>query len=344
MMLARMAANFYWLGRYVERTENTAHLLEYQLTRLADADADEIALGWRVVYRALSQPPPRAPADVDEAEAFLIADAYTLTGGLVEDATNPASMISCWGMARENAREIRPRLPLRVWVCLNRGFLWLQETEFADAWGEGPAALVSQAIDRLRLLAGVVDDHMARDDAWRFLELGRYVERLQQQIVLLDVWGRIARPDGGGSDGGGLSWVDLLRVCGAFEPYRRDRSLTLQRASVLGFLMRDPEVSRSLQYATGRIASTLRGIDPGGGRPPLAAPHRLALRIAAALELDPGETAGGAAEAEARGWSDTGSGVDSGGLFDALLRDSRALHDLVMATYVDYPVTAGLPS
>ena len=327
-MLARMAANFYWLGRYAERTENTARLLEYQLTRLVDTDADELALGWRVVYRALSQSPPHAPADVDEAEAFLIADAYTLTGGLVEDTTNPASMISCWGMARENAREIRPRLPLPVWVCLNQGFLWLQETEFADAWGEGPAALVNRAIDRLRLLAGVVDANMARDDAWRFLELGRYVERLQQQVVLLDMWDRIARPDG---DGLVLSWADLLRVCGAFEPYRRDRSLTLRRSSVLGFLLRNPEISRSARYATDRIGSALRGIDPAGGRPPLAPPHRMVLRMAAALELDPGE-------------ENTPPDGASAEVFESLTRDSRTLHSLVQASYVDYPVAAGLPS
>ncbi len=338
-MLARMAANFYWLGRYAERTENTARLIEYQLTRLVDAGADELALGWRVVYRALSQPPPQAPADVDEAEAFLIADAYTLTGGLVEDSTNPASMVSCWRMARENAREIRPRLPLRVWVCLNQGFLWLRETEFADEWGEGPAALVSRAIDRLRLLAGVVDAGMARDDAWRFLELGRYMERLQQQIVLLEVWDRIARPEG---DGPVLSWADLLRVCGAFEPYRRDRSLTLRRGSVLGFLMRNPEVSRSLHFVTGRIEAALRGIDAAGARPPLAAPHRLVLRMAAALELAPGDADAPPDDADApRGEPDDAA---SGEIFGSLARDSRTLHDLVQATYVDYPVVAGLPS
>lgn len=327
-MLARMAANFYWLGRYAERAENTARLLEYPLTRLVDADATELALVWRVVYRALSQAPPQGPSDVDEAEAFLIADAYTLTGGLVEDTTNPASVISCWGMARENAREIRPRLPLRVWVCLNQGFLWLQETEFSEVWAEGPVALVSQAIDRLRLFAGVVDGDMARDDAWRFLELGRYVERLQQQIVLLDVWDRIGRPEG---DDIVLSWADLLRVCRAFEPYRRDRSLTLRRSPVLGFLIGNPEVARSLRYAADRIESALQGIDPAGGRPPLAPPHRMVLHLAASLELDADEVG-------------SASRTASGEVFESLTRDSRSLHDLIQAVYVDYPVGAGLPS
>ena len=257
-MLARMASNFYWLGRYVERTENTARLLEHQLERLVDAGADELAVGWRVAYRALSHPPPEAPADVDEAEAFLIADAYTLAGGLVEDTTNPASLISCWGMARENARGIRPRLPLWIWVCLNQGFLWLEDTEFAEVWAQGPVALVNQAMDRLRLLAGVVDASMARDDAWRFLELGRHVERLQQQIVLLDVWDRIGRR---GNEGGSMSWADLLRVCGAFEPYRRDRSLALRRGAVLGFLIRWPARSRSEPGFTSRSTTS-------PGRPP----------------------------------------------------------------------------
>lgn len=316
-MLARMAANFYWMGRYVERTENTARLLEHQLGRLVDAGADELAVGWRVVYGALDQPPPDVPDDVGEAEAFLIADAYTLTGGLVEDTTNPASLVSCWGMARENAREIRPQLPLPVWVCLNQGFLWLGEEEFAAAWAEGPAALVGRAIDWLRRLAGVVDANMARDDAWRFLELGRYVERLQQQAVLLDVWDRIGR---GGDDEAALSWADLLRVCGAFEPYRRDRTLRLRREAVLGFLMRNPDIARSLRFATDRIDELLRGIDPIGARHPLAAPHRLVLRMAASLE------------------------VEDVSKFEELIGESRALHDVVMDTYVDYPLTAGLPS
>ena len=189
---------------------------------------------------------------------------------------------------------------------------------------------MSETIDRLRLLAGVVDANMARDDAWRFLELGRYVERLQQQIVLLDVWDRIARPEGQSLV---LSWADLLRVCGAFDPSRRDRSLTLQRGSVLGFLMRNPEVSRSLRYAIDRIETALRGIDPAGGRPPLAPPHRMALRMAAALELDPDEAG-----------TPHHDHAASGEVFESLIRDSRTMHDLVQATYVDYPVAAGLPA
>ncbi len=326
-MLARAAADFYWMGRYLERTEQTARLLHYQLTRLVDTPADELALGWRVLYRTFGHPPPPVPTDADEAEVFLIADAYTLAGTFVEDETNPNSMISCWSQARENARQLRPWLPVRVWTCLNQGFLRIRTRDFARAWAEGPAELALGAIDRLRLLAGVIDAMMSRDDAWRFLELGRFVERLQHQTVLLDTWVSIGHPP---ESGPRLSWSDLLRVCGAYELYRRRRSIRVRRESAIGFLVRNPELPLSLRFAVRRIERLLAGIDPAGARYPLAAPHRMAIRLAATVEMDLGDENGELSSEDAS--------------FATLLRAGRQLHELIMADYVHYPVERGLPS
>lgn len=330
-MLARVAGDFYWMGRYLERTEHTARLLRYQLSGLVDTPADEVALGWRVVYRTLGQSVPDAPADADEAEAFLIADAYTLAGTLVEDDTSPDSMIACWRMARENAKQLRPQLPLRVWTCLNQGYLWLRDSEFSEAWRVGPTQLVGEGIDRLSLLAGVVLGTMPRDDAWRFLELGRFVERFRHQTALLDNWDRIGCvPDRNPR----LSWADLLRVCGAYELYCRRHTMTVRRAEVLDFMIRDPEVPRSLRFAVHEIEGLLLGIDPLGNRHPMAPPHRMALRLAALLEADAGVPVrvGGA-----------GREPREKELFEQLGRDGDTLHELVMSAYVDYPVAEGLP-
>jgi len=329
-MLAREAGDFYWMGRYIERTEQTARLLRHQLTGLVDTPADELALGWRVLYRTLGQSVPDTPEDADEAEAFLIADAYTLAGTLVEDETVPDSMISCWRAARANASQLRPQLPLRVWTCLNRGYLWIRDCDFPGAWKIRPVELVAEGIDRLRLLAGVVDAVMPRDDSWRFLELGRFVERFQHQTSLLDSWDRIGcapkrQP--------ALTWADLLRVCGAYELYCRRFTMTVHRDEVLDLMIRDPEVPRSLRFALYRIENLLVGIDPLGNRHPLAPPHRVALRLAAVLEAD----AGGPNS------PGPGEGMDSG-LFERLAQDGQALHDRVMAAYVDYPVEEGLPT
>lgn len=326
-MLARAAADFYWMGRYVERTEQTARLLDYQLTRLVDTPADELARGWQILYDVFGLAPPTVATDAGEAEAFLIADAYTLAGALVEDETRPASMVSCWGRARENATQLRPWLPVHVWTSLNRGYLWLRDTEFAAAWAVGPAVLVRDARDRLRLFAGVVDATMSRDDAWRFLQLGRFVERLQQQAVLLDAWERFGHFAGTGPS---AWWSELLRICDAYEFYCRSRSMAVRREGALAFLVRHPELPRSLRFAVRRIGDLLAGIDPEGARYPLAPPHRAALHLAATVEMN------------ARG--DEGDGDGAGDTFGALLSESLTLHELTMAAYVDYAVDEGLPS
>lgn len=326
-MLARAAADFYWMGRYVERAEQTARLLDHQLTRLADTPANELARGWRILYEVFGLAPPAVATDADEAEAFLIADAYTLAGALVEDETGPASMVSCWGRARENATQLRPWLPVLAWTSLNRGYLWLRDAEFAAAWAVGPAALVREARDRLRLFAGVVDATMARDDAWRFLQLGRFVERFQQQAVLLDAWDRFGKAGGGSPS---AWWGELLQVCDAYEFYCRSRSMVVGREAALAFLVRNPELPRSLRFAVHRIGELLAGIDPRGARYPLAPPHRIALHLAASVEMNP--------HGEERGREHPGDG------FRALLSESLRLHELTMAAYVDYPVEEGLPS
>lgn len=318
-MLARVAGDFYWMGRYLERAEQTARLLEYQLTRLVDSPAEDLAAGWAAVYRALRQPPLEAANEAVDAERFLMADAYTLAGSLVEESANPHAVLSCWAAARENAKQVRPHLPLRVWTCLNQGFLWLRGNEFAEWWTRSPSALVAEVVDRLCLFFGVVEARMPRDDAWRFLELGRFVERVQHQTCLLDTWNGFGRRPPAGRR---LPWSDLLRVCGAYELYCRNHSMAVERETVLDLLIRSPELPRSLRFAVQRIGEMLSDIDPGGGRYPMAPAHQTALRLAAAVEVEKARRAG------EPGGSD---------FFPSLQRDGRKLHDLIMSTYMDYP-------
>ena len=322
-MLARVAAEFYWLGRHVERIEHTARLLRFQLTRLADCPVDDLNVGWQAVYRILGQAPVGATASGEEAEAIVIPDAYTLAGELVEERSNPDSLLSCWELGRENGQRVRAQLPLPVWTCLNQGYLWIRESDFSAAWSKAPDALVNDAIDRLRLLAGVVQDVMPRDDTWRFLELGRFTERVQHQAALLASWVELNSEE----RASGLSWAELLRVCGAYEIYCRRHSTDVEKKEAVRLLTQDPEIPRSLRFSVQRIEELLAGIDPVGARYPLAPPHRMALRLTATVEVEP---AGLSAESAA------------GDYFRSVEDDARTLHHLTMAAYVTHTPAEGL--
>ena len=325
-MLAREAADFYWLGRYAQRIEQTARLLEYQVIRLVDRPADGLAAGWQMIYRVLGQIPPGEAVSGDEAEVFLIPDAYTLAGKLVEEGSNPDSILSCWRRARENARRVRAHLPLSVWTCLNQGYLWMEGSSFPEAWAEAPVVLAREIINRFRLFSGVVNTMMFRDDAWRFLELGRFIERAQHQATLLAAWVEFARAERAAA---ALSWADLLHVCGAYEVYCRRHSMRVSQKDVLGFLVRAPELPRSLRFSLQQIEEMLVGIDPMGARYPLSPPHRMALRLTAAIEMEAVEIAG---EEDARA------------VFHAIRSNVRTLHDLTMSAYVNHSPTEEPPA
>lgn len=323
-MLARVAAEFYWLGRHVERIEQTARLLRFQLDRLADRPAAELTLGWQAVYRILGQAPVGATATDDDAETVVIPDAYTLAGNLVEERANPDSLLSCWERGRENGQRVRAQLPLPVWTCLNQGYLWIRDSDFSSAWAKAPATLVNEAIDRLRLFAGVVDAAMPRDETWRFLELGRFVERVQHQAVLLASWIEFGADDRAAN---ALSWADLLRVCGAYEVYCRRHSTNVHRKDALGLLTRDPGIPRSLRFSVQHIQELLAAIDPVGARYPLAPPHRMVLRLTATVEM------------ESPGLSED---AEEGEFFRSLENDGRMLHELTMAAYVTHTSAEGI--
>ena len=113
--------------------------------------------------------------------------------------------------------------------------------------------------------------------------------------------------------------------------------MTAERDTVLEFLIRDPEVPRSLRFSLQRIEQMLVGIDPLGSRHPLVPPRRVALRLAATVETATGTVADGDRKETA------GSRITDR-LFEHLAGDGRRLHDLLITEYVDYPVAEGLPS
>ncbi|MYC04994.1 MAG: alpha-E domain-containing protein [Rhodothermaceae bacterium] len=322
MMLARAAGDFYWTGRYFERAEHTARLLDYHLAHLVDTPADVLARGWQLLYAALAQPPPISPTETGDAEAFLVPDAFALAAHLIEDTENPDAIIQSWTKARDNAKQLRPWLPVRVWTCLNDGFLWLRDCDFTEYWAQGPNRLPAGVVDRLRHLSGVIEARMSRDNAWRFLELGRFVERLQLQTALLRAW---SNPSNKNSQ----VWAGLLEVCAAYEAYCRTCSMVIQPRQALAFLIANPEVSRSLSFATRSVQILLSDIDPAGGRYPRRAPHRRALRLAGAIETNLH------ASAEI---------ADTQDFLGDFAEECRTLHDLIIAEYIDYPLEQGLPS
>src|SRR5258708_20349952 len=117
-MLSRIAENLYWIGRYIERVENPARLLDVNYHAIVEAPVVAGAKGI-----VTEQWAPLLALTGDEGafrEHFDRADGRTVPEWLAFHPQNSSSIPSSLSRAREDARGLRDRISLEIWEALHR--------------------------------------------------------------------------------------------------------------------------------------------------------------------------------------------------------------------------------
>ena len=283
-MLARNAQGLYWMSRYLERAEQGCRLLADQLLSIEDRPIEEIERGWLRIYSGFGRVP--LVGDLMSGtgnESFMLADAYTLTDELSFEAQNPDAIRSCVAAARENARQVRNAIGQEMWSCLNVAYLGLRDVRIEDIWNQQPREFYLRTEDALRTISGIAESTMYRDHGWQFLELGRFVERVQLVAGLVDAQLSLFPTSEAHSES---DWGSLLGVCQARAAFRRLHSLQYRPALVVDFLVSDPRLSHSIRYALERIGEQLRAVAERRNSGSSLAAQRRVGRISARLDYE----------------------------------------------------------
>lgn len=317
-MLARNAEGLYWLGRHVERTEGCCRLLREQMDALVDRPVREINFGWRRIYGTVQRRSPGDPIGIAaNDEDYALADSYTLADDLTFERTNPGSIVNNFSNGRENARQIRHCISGEMWTCLNLAWLRLGARRIEDIWKTAPETFYGDLGQEMDRFGGVADATLYRDDGWRFLQLGRLIERSQFTIALL-----LAHLDGVAAlePPTDREWSSLLQISYAFEAYRARYGVDVRPARVLDLLVADPRLPRSLGNAIDQARAALDALALGPG--PCGDARRLASDLSAAVQRP--------------AWSAEESLEESVDCLRRLQRDCLRFHDLVIAAHVGY--------
>jgi uncharacterized alpha-E superfamily protein len=248
-MLSRVAASLYWMGRYLERAENIARLLDVNIQLLIDfgsIDDQGVKEHWVPVLRS-----------VGDEEVFFQhyakADSASVTEFMTFHRQNPNSVFSCVCAARENARQVRDQISFEMWEVLNEVYLFLQASDAQKVWRDGPGAFYDQVKRYSHLFQGLTDATFSRTEGWDFLQFGKYLERADKTTRILDVKYHILLPRA--TDVGGAidtaQWQAVLRSTSALEAYRRFYVTEILPKKVAEFLVLSDSFPRSLRYCLG---------------------------------------------------------------------------------------------
>ncbi len=241
-MLARNAESLYWIGRYVERADDTARILDvtvHQLLEDATVDPDRTS---RTLLRVLGI---ESPADS-------VLDVWSLTALVAYGREHGGSIVASVSSARENARGAREVTSSEMWECLNTTYNALPERQRA-ASRLGPHEFFAFVEERAAMFAGLADSTMSRDDGYRFLLLGRSVERVDMTVRLL-----LSRA---GDRTSSPAWVTVLRSAGAHDTYLRTYRGALDANRVVEFLLLDRLFPRSVFHALRQAEQCLHDLD-----------------------------------------------------------------------------------
>jgi len=139
-MLSRVADSLFWMGRYVERAENIARIVDVNLQLLLDLrDLNEkrLAEHWLPIVQTTG----------DETQFFALhkkATAQNVTEFLVFQLENPNSIVSSICQARENARMVRDQITIELWEELNRLYWFVKTPVAQQVWKNSPSEFFQQ--------------------------------------------------------------------------------------------------------------------------------------------------------------------------------------------------------
>jgi uncharacterized alpha-E superfamily protein len=266
-VLSRIAESMFWIGRYVERADDTARLLQTHLRLLTEGSSGPETDACRNLLALMSID------DVDDPNAD---DLLRLLG---YDRTAPTSIAACWTAARDNARRAREVIPSELWQCINTTWQDLSGT-FGDLteahtfldWTRGRSALFT----------GIARGTMMRDAGWQFLLLGRSLEQADMTSRMIA---------SAALSTGSTQWPSVLRGAGGHDAFLRTyRGFHADREAA-EFLIVDSRFPRSVMHGLNAAADCLAKVsasNPSAG--PAGEGQRALGQLRARLEYAPIDT------------------------------------------------------
>jgi uncharacterized alpha-E superfamily protein len=262
-VLSRTADALFWLGRYIERADNTARIID-AASRLAAIPISQAghtnewesalaAAGVLEVYSAGREGDPDRDSVIDY---------------LAFSTANPSSIKRCLEIARHNGRAERTALTGEMWEAINAAWLELKRFDGTRMDRDTLNEFLTRVKECCLRFDGSAYRTMLRNDFYYFLKLGVYLERADSTARILDVKYHVLLPEGAGV-GGGLDyfqWSSILRSVSALTAYHWVYHESLKPWLIADLLVLNEQLPRSLAACYGNLTQFLDSLSTAYGR------------------------------------------------------------------------------
>ena len=251
MMLGKTAGGLFWMFRNLERSENTARLVDagfrMALTRQGESEDEWLSVLATAGARNLF------------FEHYETADQASAINFLLRDKANPSSVANLVDSARNNARMVRTALTREVWETTNETWIALKELLARPVRERDLPEVLGIIRQHSALVRGALHGTMLRNDIYDFCRLGTFLERADNTARILDVKYYVLLPSVSlvGSSLDNVQWESILRSASAHRTFRWLHKGEMSPRSIAAFLLLDRRLPRSMAFCISKIADNL---------------------------------------------------------------------------------------
>ncbi|MFD2161087.1 alpha-E domain-containing protein [Paradesertivirga mongoliensis] len=246
-MLSRVAANLYWLSRYVERSDGILRMLKINYASAQDSIHE---FSWRPVIKLYTKLE-------DESLDKIEHDSRDVLLYMIAGKENPNSIINMITLARENARSVQDHITKDLWQCLNEYYHLIKDNKLISFLKkDDPISALDILIRQGMLYGGTAEATMERGEGTSFMNMGKYLERSIQSADILDVkFGTINNDPDLLTDTS--YWKHLLLSLGGYELYLKTYRQGFEAENVLELVVLNNDFPRSVLYSVNQVAQHL---------------------------------------------------------------------------------------
>ncbi|KAF0095292.1 MAG: hypothetical protein E1N59_787 [Puniceicoccaceae bacterium 5H] len=251
---SRPAESMYWMGRYLERAENTARMVRTLY---------EIPAAERGIANSKTDAPQLLRLIAQLVHLPLEQEQELLLGKLLVEGNAPQSVCSCLQSAQQSARGIRERLSPEFWKALNSQVVNLER------WGDrqrlttrAAADICSSVVAGISRVFGTARRTLVHDVSWHFFSFGALLERTITTAALLETvllpW---LQTDGDSQKRDRTELVVLLRLTSSLDAYHRENRVRALPRRVARLLWQSEVLPHAVAYGLREMMSDLEAIE-----------------------------------------------------------------------------------
>ena len=242
-MLSRVANNLFWMDRYMERSYGLLNLIK--TTYNATLDSGDYSDWSRILTTYLGKTP--------EIEFRNHQDTISTILYIIFDDTNSNSVLNMITKARENARSVQEHISRELWLSVNKYYLHLSQDNISAKYKkEDPISIVNELLQYNHIYYSVADISQERGNAYCFMNLGKYLERVVQSMDFLDV--RIINLDQNNENlYESYFFKNLLISIGGYQLYLKTFKSIFSIENIIEMIAINEKFPRSIIYSVNKL-------------------------------------------------------------------------------------------